>query len=475
MKRIPLLRKCPMLVSFPFLLSAFFVLPVSANSAQFAWRGTTAAGAIITDDTCALVVEHESLTFDLQEFPEQHYKEMEDYLAYSGKVTAEYTFYNPADYTVCATLVFPFGKVPDYGYLYDDGTGERILNGDTEKYDVTVDDTLTETKLRHTLSIFGSEFEMDTDMALLHEGYVEDSFYSPDMLVTRYTYVPKNVDVDTYDAASAAFVLSSVPHQTKVLIENQSGGEVLDDGVRMSCWVETGKPVTVDVIGESLQEMPEWKFYENGACEKEIDGTMKLVNTEVTTLKKFVLSQYNEESGVLEHDWYNAMIESMKYAQWTDGVISGSEFRFDISDQLMRWYEYQIVLEPGEKTVNKVTAPIYPSININDEPPVYEYTYLLSPAKSWESFGTLDIVVNTPYDMTEQNQEGFKRTDTGYVCNLPGLPENELVFTLCEAEESSGSVNVNNPNPMRVFIVVLMGLVIIIAAGVVIKWKHVRR
>ena len=46
----------------------------------------------------------------------------------------------------------------------------------------------------------------------------------------------------------------------------------------------------------------------------------------------------------------------MKYFEWEYGVVPGSEFQFDISNQLMRWYEYEIVLEPGEKIVNTVTA-----------------------------------------------------------------------------------------------------------------------
>jgi len=43
----------------------------------------------------------------VQEFPRNYYSTAEEFLAYTGHVTAEYTFYNPADYTVTATLVFP--------------------------------------------------------------------------------------------------------------------------------------------------------------------------------------------------------------------------------------------------------------------------------------------------------------------------------------------------------------------------------
>ena len=86
--------------------------PVSANSAQTYWEGVDRAGAIITDGDSPIVVEHELLTFDLQEFPQSHYNSEEAFLAYPGKVTARYTFHNPSDMTVTAKLLFPFGTVP---------------------------------------------------------------------------------------------------------------------------------------------------------------------------------------------------------------------------------------------------------------------------------------------------------------------------------------------------------------------------
>ena len=91
------------------------ITPYYANSAQTHWTGVDATGAMVTDENSPIVVEKEVLTFDITEFPSNYYREMEEYLAYSGKVTAEYTFYNPSDYTVTATLLFPYGKTPDYG------------------------------------------------------------------------------------------------------------------------------------------------------------------------------------------------------------------------------------------------------------------------------------------------------------------------------------------------------------------------
>ena len=110
MKRL----KTPVALICAFMMSATLVIPASANSAQTQWEGVDSAGAIVRDGGSPIIVEKELLTFDIQEFPGNHYSDLDSYLAYSGKVTAEYTFYNPADYTVTATLLFPFGCEPMY-------------------------------------------------------------------------------------------------------------------------------------------------------------------------------------------------------------------------------------------------------------------------------------------------------------------------------------------------------------------------
>lgn len=452
MKNTYIFKKCFAYIVMVSILAVSLPATVFANSAQMNWIGTTSTGAIMTDGTCPIVVEKEVLTFDIQEFPKQHYKDIAEYLSYSGKVTAEYTFYNPADCTVSATLVFPFGAVPDYGYLYDTQAETRILNADTEKYDININGEPVEKKLRHTLTYFGSQFELSKDMALLHDEFMEDDFYYPNMPVTRYTYIPEGVDTETYDAANAAFVLSADAAKTRVLMENQNGGKLLDNAVQLEGWVKSGEFI-VNVIGEPLSQMPQWKFYENGACENEIEGSMVLKDMEVTTLKDFALIAYDKNSGVSEADWYNAIIESIKNMEWSNGAISASDFQFDVSDHLMRWYEYVMTLDGGERIVNTVTAPIYPSFDMNYEPTIYEYTYLLSPAKSWKSFGTLDIVVNTPYYMTESGLEGFERTEMGYSCHLTGLPEGELTFTLCSQSEAKAPAFYNNE--VQILVIVL--------------------
>ncbi len=458
------------------LVTSMLILPVSANSAQSFWEGTTAAGAIVPDEDCPIVVEQELLTFDLQEFPDQHYGSTDDYLAYTGKVTAEYTFRNPADYDVTAVLVFPFGTVPDYGYIRDEDTDDILLNADTDKYDVTVDGAAVEKTLRHTYVTWGEQFDLDTGLDRLYDGFREDEFFSPDMTVCRYTYQPAaDVDTETYRAANAGFVLSADRTQTRVLVEGASGGRVLDDGVLLSCWVSEGT-IVVNVIGEPLEQAPEWKFYENGACETEIAGTMDLISTETITLKDLALREYDGSSGVLDYDWYNAFLEQLDYYEWSYGAYSGSEIVFDLSQHLMRWYQYEIGMGAGETITNTVTAPIYPSFNLRYDPPIYEYTYLLSPAQSWAAFGTLDAEIHTPYCLVESETPTFsvdggsvefEKTDTGYALHLTSLPDGELTFVLSEDEfpETESALGLTRSLWWIGFAV---GLIVALAVGAII-------
>ena len=130
-----------------------------------------------------------------------------------------------------ATLLFPFGKAPDYGFQYDTVTMEECFGADTEKYGVTVNGEEIEKTLRHTYA--ADDFELERDMAKLHDGYAEDPFYDPDMLVTKYTYTAGGIDPEL-DAASAGFRLSGGGGKTKVYMEDSSGYNRLGKEVEIS-------------------------------------------------------------------------------------------------------------------------------------------------------------------------------------------------------------------------------------------------
>ena len=194
---------------------------------------------------------------------------------------------------------------------------------------------------------------------------------------------------------------------------------------------------------------------------------------ETATYEEFVFAEWEDNSTVLRHDWYNAVTQNLKNCEWDFGILGAFEYSGNFrGDDLLRWYEYEITVPAGGTIVNTVTAPMYPAIDADYEPPVYEYTYLLSPAKTWAEFGTLDVVVHTPYYMLESDGRfSFEQTESGYVASFDGLPDGELNFSLsAEAEPKyDGGYDIGGP----ILLMVSGAVVVVIAAKKLLKliWK----
>ena len=468
------------------LLVTTLVVPAYANSAQTHWRGVDSTGAVVVDGNCPIEVTKEVLTFDISEFPDNYYREKEEYLAYTGKVTAEYTFYNPTDLTVTATLAFPFGTQPDYANVYDDETQTYLTFVDTEKYDITINGEAIDKEIRYTLKPFGAQFKLSEDLPRLSDTYIADAFYSPTMTVTKYTYIVGGenkeglIDKETYRAANVAFDWDGGDGKSKIYFPEQSGFHTQKDGDgRLGMWADNGDIFSVYVIGQPLSTPLVMKCYQDGGVEdkEEIDGIVSLMNTETMTLEALALENWNEETGVSKVDWYNAVVSAFNeggkgnpqynYIYPDSNGLNMSAERFVRS--LMRWYQYEITIEPKSSITNTVTAPIYPEINGSYEPAIYTYTYLLSPASTWASFGELEIIINTPFYITENSLEGFTKTEAGYALKRDGLPEGELEFTLCSSENPTKpprSITSYIPIEIIISFSIIGGVILLLGGGI---------
>ena len=421
------------------LMLPFMMIPTSANSAQQRWNGSDATGAIITDGDSPIVVEHENLTFDLAEFPNPYYYEEEDFIAYSGRVTAEYHFYNPSDMTVTATLAFPFGEMPDYAYAF-----EEI---EATNRDISVNGEAIEAKLRYTFTSGG--FNLERDIARLSDEYLSDDRLSPETTVTIYKWNIGEVNTEYKQATNIATDIKAGDSSRIYYFEGQSGGHKQKDGdFRIADWANGKDSILLYVIGEPLTDLPTWKFYQDGRCKdgEEISGSVSYKGCESMTLLDMAMATYDSERGIPEVDWYNCLYSELtsddgKYDEYNIALLDGYSSRYYRS--LMRWYQYEISLEPGERIVNSVSAPMYSGIDMSYTPTVYEYTYLLSPASTWKSFGDIDITINTPYYLTESTIDGFEKTEDGYSLHLDCLPEGELIFSLSTEENPTKEDNSN--------------------------------
>ncbi len=438
------------LVALTALILSSFSIEVSANSAQWHWSGVDSTGAMVFDKDCPIEVEKEVLTFDISQFPSNHYASQEDFLAYDGKVSAEYTFYNPSDLTITATLAFPFGNQPDYANTYNEQTGEYETATDAEKYDITVNGEPVNKKIRYTLKT-DSQFNLEGDLKNLQNEYITHSFYTPSTTVTKYTYVVGGENKegligsqvgDYYTAPTAGFDWDGGNGQTRIYFPDWNSYHLQDNGVgRFGTFVRNGDYLTLYAFGEPLTAPITWQCYQNGGMKngEEIYGLVSLVSTQTTTFESFVFEKYSEKFGISTVDWYNAVLCSFKDYNGGKNNLNVVENYSDFSSpyverflsNLLRWYEYEITILPKQTIVNCVTAPIYPSIDLSYKPSVCKYVYLLSPASTWASFKEIEIIINTPYYITESSIKGFNKTENGYTYKQSGLPTCELEFTLC--------------------------------------------
>ena len=407
----------------------------SANSAQTYWEGVDVMGAVVADEECPIEVKHEKLVFDIPQFPLNYYQNAEAFAEYNASVSATYTFYNPADYTVKATLAFPFGTIPYYApYIYDETTGAGRPFLDTEKYGITVNGEAIEKQFRYTLSGSQSGFDIMELLPYLGSTYVEDDFYKMDTPVTKYCYEVSGIP-EGNRSAYASFLHTCDPAKTRIWFSGVNGRLQEGEQIELGSFVKNGDVLIIYVLGEELPYTPDWTLYDNGGRETEIAGTIteNINKRDVLTFKQFAFSHYfgefSQQTNISSVDWYNAVVASLNDAQYKYGFIDYYGMYAAVESQFMRWYQYEIEIPAKGTIVNTVTAPMYPSINANWEPAIYGYTYLTSPAKTWRNFGTLDIEINTPYYLIN-DESGFTKTENGYALSLNGLPEGELEFTL---------------------------------------------
>lgn len=381
------------------------VSPVFANSGMRYEHGVSSMGIVTPNEQSVLAVESEKLTFNIADFPDYG-----NLSGYKSTVTAEYKFVNTSDSTVTTSMAFPIGCNSD---RYSDAREPEIkVNGEN-----------AEVRTRHT---FGYYENYGESVKYILDDYYSDGFYTPDKKVTHY-----KINVDT--GSSDGYRLE--------------GSVKCGDGARFVTWLGTEDSISkyldsgentlnVYVIGDPADFSCTWKFTKfrkrlfSGGEYVSTDRTFPINETvEETNLKDFVLSYRANDSVISDMDWYNAYVSSFGKSNY----ISESHLATRNDYNFLTWYTYEVQVEPNGTFTNTVTAPLLPSRNYAYSPAVYDYEYYLSPAASWKSFGKLEIEVNTDYFMTGQSLT-FTGKEGGYVASSDGLPEGELIFSLCTVE-----------------------------------------
>ena len=425
----------------------FSWLPVSANSALQYWEGSDASGVMTTDQDCPVVVGHETLTFMLDDAKEPDSMD---------RFAAEYTFVNPSDLQVTASLAFPFGSRPFYltsSASYDDPSLYRVLVNGEE----------IEPAVRYTW--LGTEkFSVGKDLARLRDGYIEDAFFRKDLPVYQYTLHFSLEDEGMFEE-SGCYIQAETdvindPARIRYLLSGDFAGYGNDQShayIVMSLSQKEQDAVVYTFGQESDFAFTSFRTTEN--TPREMQGSCTVTKTGEMTYEEYVMANKPADLAISDIDHYNALTEMFR---------SDEDFRFIMPDLygyeggLMKWYTYQLAFGPGETLTNTVEAPIWPSVDASYEEPEYEYRYLLSPASSWKEFKGLDVVINSGYEMLKCSLEGFTREESCYRAHFDTLPEEELSFTMCSTAAPKKKTNAIVYVIIGYFVFLLLGSLLLI-------------
>lgn len=426
------------------LSAAGFALPVgtveaSANSAaqKWEWEGADGVGAILTGDQCPIEVVSEHLTFSISEFPKMLSEgDIEEFQAYSGKFKAEYTFFNPTEYDYNLKLVFPLGTVPEY-YPFNAAEYDRTSLG----YAIEKDGENVDFTIRHTLNGMPRYGNYDLEQGIGQLYPTERKFYSDDLPVNVYHYrveVPKQ-GTENYDRVNFALSFDASAERTRVFCSDYCNYSVNNGRAKLvhsfDSAQEEALEFSVYVLGEDISEPENCVYrYDRSTPIEDEDAVVTLVSKDSLTFADLALSFRKEESPVSESDWKNAFIDYIEKNKNSNSFYANIKpTMFGSAWDFMEWFEYSLSIPAGERIINSVSAPIYPTIDSRYEQGAYHYTYLLSPAQKWAKFGELTVDIDTPYYISDPSLK-FETREGGYTFTRDRLPLGELTFTLSDGE-----------------------------------------
>ena len=212
-------------------------------------------------------------------------------------------------------------------------------------------------------------------------------------------------------------------------------------------------PVSVFVIGDDEGVETAWDIGESRKILPEAGRKM--------TLSGFASLTMEGIPDISETDSYNAVIEALSEEENSD--LIHSYMPQERPDTTM-WIEYGFTMGPGETAVNEVKAILAPEIVNYRKNPEYDYYYLLSPAQCWKEFGSLDVAINTPHKFYKYEEEGYEKTETGYIKHFETLPEGELHFCLTEGKTSSARSSETEGHGRSLIGTAFIASIIIVAA-----------
>ena len=426
------------------------IAEMRANALEPYWIGSDSSSIILREDDSPIEVEKGVLTLSIGDFPvpASGMKLSE----YGARVKAEYTFYNPTERDVEMNLLFPFG----HNTNYLDGEDDSALCS------VTADGETVAHTMRHTFCTAAYNFEVNEELASVCNEKKCVGFLSDTTPVVKRTY--RFTAADNADRLFAHLVFGFNPTRTRVLFDG-SVKTSLEDGRVRATTLSAGSEgsMTAYFIGSSAENLS-FSLSADALGAEPVEADSVQEDKSVTTLGALAESLRPQECAVSEVDWFNGYLDMLTAKSRHGAAYVSADWLSESS--FMRWYEYTLTVPAGGRIVNTVTAPLYPSIE-GEENPVYRYEYLLSPAQKWASFREIEIHIDTPYYLSDSSLT-FEKREGGYSLSRNSLPIGELTFSLTETERVTTVFEPYDPTSAMTIALVSAGILTMGAAAAVI-------
>ncbi len=401
------------------------------------FSGMTQVAPILITKNSQIELQKEELIFDLPKMPDTYYDSVDDFLAYPSSVTARYTLHNPTDTNSVVKFTLPINNYyeyenPDYAYSSNE-------KDDMQKYTARVNGEKVDWNYRflysrnaYSLSSWAENKNEDfpnmgsthTDMSnaldcLDCEGKLVDGFYSPDLPVTKYSYV---VDMGDYDGGN-------IPHagcKTSLAEDNLDGSKtrVFASGLSYR-WGDAQidllrtRKFDVYVVGEQFFTAPEWKVYDTFTLEVERSETIRLTATKTMTFEEFALADYPKNVDISKTEWYNGFVCCARLR----GTYVG--YRNLYASDFQRWIEFDAEIAPNTTAVVEFSRPVYPMIDTLGEA-TYEYLYYYTPSEL-NTQEQLLVTIKTKAERVHQTPQMEIISKDGVICGY--------TFSVLNAEE----------------------------------------
>lgn len=430
-----------------------------APEPQKNYRGTEICSPIPAVAACELLLERETIKFNIDELPDPTKEQ-----SVSATAEVEYSLYNPTQEEVSLGFYLPCGVRA--GYM-------KAKDFDALDYFIETDGAPQEAAVRHSyVGYFNASPDLEAGVAKIQGGY--QAFYSEQMPVTEYSFhvdMPAQAEDGGFSHAFAVDLVCN-PRMTRLVSDSRMGTNIVNGDLRVLFDADADKTdFTLYAIGQKPASM-RCTCYSDCLCREELDGSVAYSERE-TTFYDFAMRSYPEGARVSKRDWFAGFSEMLDAG--TVGNTGAVYVKPSLKeDEFMRWYEYTVRVPAGGRVTHTVRAPLLPALDGTD----YAYTFCLTPARRFSAVEQFSVSVETPYILTNSSLDFTKDAAGGvntYTFEKDTLPCGELTFTVRKTEAGAAEVgNVGMSPSVKLAIVILC----VVAGGggaAVVAWLIVSR